>query len=104
MSLRVRTPTCLCRPPSASPMEINVEKARLVAHWRWVVKEDCCGICRMPFDACCPDCDVPGDECPPVWGKCKHAFHIHCILKWLESRQNSGRQACPMCRAPWEFK
>ena len=34
-----------------------------------------------------------------VWGKCNHAFHMHCILKWLETQQT-----CCMCRRPWEFR
>ena len=47
-----------------------------------------CGICRMPFEACCPGVKYPGDDCPPVWGKCGHAFHMQCVMKWLESQQN----------------
>ena len=81
------------------------------------VKDDCCGICRMEFEECCPACSVPGDDCPPVgisrdylmlnsvfkvWGQCNHAFHMHCIVKWLESQQNVNQQ-CPMCRADWVF-
>lgn len=57
----------------------------------------------MPFDACCPDCSVPGDDCPPVWGKCNHAFHMHCIVKWLQTQQNATQQ-CPMCRADWKYR
>ena len=99
-----------------------------VAAWRWNVKDDCCGICRNAFDACCPDCKVPGDDCPPgtystlqqvtsqikltplllllthtaVWGMCNHAFHMHCIVKWLSSQ--TVRQHCPMCRKDWKFR
>mmetsp|Transcript_18544 Transcript_18544/g.30252 ORF Transcript_18544/g.30252 Transcript_18544/m.30252 type:complete len:86 (+) Transcript_18544:115-372(+) len=84
-------------------MKVKVVQWRGVANWRWEVDDDCCGICRMPFDACCPDCSVPGDDCPPVWGQCNHAFHMHCIVKWIESQQNA-RQQCPMCRADWTFR
>lgn len=38
-----------------------------------------------------------------VWGACKHAFHMHCLMKWLESLQ-SARQHCPMCRQEWKFR
>lgn len=44
---------------------------------------------------------LPGDDCPLVWGNCKHVFHIHCIVKWLNSQMN--QQLCPMCRQPWKF-
>eukprot|EP00622_Pseudochattonella_farcimen_P002183 FR737064.1.p2 GENE.FR737064.1~~FR737064.1.p2 ORF type:complete len:107 (+),score=3.87 FR737064.1:94-414(+) len=56
----------------------------------------------QPFEACCPDCKVPGDDCPPVWGSCNHAFHMHCIVKWLQAQQT--RQMCPMCRREWQFR
>ena len=72
----------------------------VVATWKWNTADDTCGICRNMFDGCCPDCKVPGDECPIVWGKCKHVFHMHCILKWLGAKD---QQTCPMDRQPWEF-
>lgn len=72
-----------------------------VATWKWVANDDNCGICRMAFDACCPDCKLPGDDCPLVWGQCSHCFHMHCIVKWLQSQQVN--QQCPMCRQEWKF-
>ena len=83
-------------------MEITIKKVKAVAKWSWVVSDECCGICRNPFDACCSSCKAPGDDCPPVWGKCTHAFHMHCILAWISSKDNAEQQ-CPMCRRPWEF-
>ena len=46
---------------------------------------------------------MPGDNCPPIWGQCNHAFHLHCIHKWLKS-QPAGSQTCCLCRQPWRFK
>ena len=72
-------------------------------------EDDVCGICRAPFDMTCPrpTCLVPGDACPPVWGACTHAFHMHCIVKWLEmsasGSEEARKQECPMCRTAWEF-
>ena len=37
-----------------------------------------------------------------VWGQCSHCFHMHCIMKWLNSQQ--VHQLCPMCRQEWKFK
>eukprot|EP01122_Echinamoeba_exundans_P004866 TRINITY_DN15081_c0_g1_i1.p1 TRINITY_DN15081_c0_g1~~TRINITY_DN15081_c0_g1_i1.p1 ORF type:complete len:106 (+),score=6.53 TRINITY_DN15081_c0_g1_i1:26-319(+) len=82
-------------------MQVRIKKWHAVAAWKWDVNDDCCGICRMPFDGFCVDCKMPGDDCPPVWGACTHAFHMHCIYKWLQSKQN---QHCPMCRQEWQFK
>ncbi|KAI8422503.1 hypothetical protein MSG28_006319 [Choristoneura fumiferana] len=74
-------------------MKVTVKSWTGVATWRWIANDDNCGICRMPFDSCCPDCKLPGDDCPLVWGACSHCFHIHCIVKWLQSQP---QQQCPM--------
>ncbi|KAJ9578761.1 hypothetical protein L9F63_005019 [Diploptera punctata] len=75
-------------------MKVTVRSWTGVATWRWVANDDNCGICRMPFDGCCPDCKLPGDDCPLVWGQCSHCFHIHCIMKWLNSQQ--VQHLCPI--------
>ncbi|XLS70950.1 hypothetical protein HN51_027815, partial [Arachis hypogaea] len=73
-----------------------------VASWTWDAQDETCGICRMAFDGCCPDCKLPGDDCPLMWGACNHAFHLHCILKWVNSQTSQAH--CPMCRREWQFK
>ncbi|XP_058107039.1 anaphase-promoting complex subunit 11-like, partial [Magnolia sinica] len=73
-----------------------------VASWTWDAQDETCGICRMAFDGCCPDCKFPGDDCPLIWGACNHAFHLHCILKWVNSQTPQAH--CPMCRRDWQFK
>ncbi|KAI9003912.1 anaphase-promoting complex subunit 11 [Hyaloraphidium curvatum] len=81
-------------------MKVRVKSWNAVAVWKWNVSDDddVCGICRNAFDGCCPDCKVPGDECPLIWGRCRHVFHLHCLLKWL---QQDARQQCPMDRQVW---
>ncbi|KAK7335217.1 hypothetical protein VNO80_26994 [Phaseolus coccineus] len=78
------------------------EKWHGVASWTWDAQDETCGICRMAFDGCCPDCKLPGDDCPLIWGVCNHAFHLHCILKWVNSQTSQAH--CPMCRREWQFK
>ncbi|BGP09922.1 Anaphase-promoting complex subunit 11 [Rhodotorula toruloides] len=105
-------------------MKITINHFHAVAMWRWNLKpvstadqptrdgedaamdedeeedeDDVCGICRVAFDGCCPDCKVPGDGCPPIWGECTHVFHMHCLMKWLDTE--SSKQQCPMDRRPW---
>ncbi|KHN26201.1 Anaphase-promoting complex subunit 11 [Glycine soja] len=82
----------------------GVDKSRwhAVASWTWDAQDETCGICRMAFDGCCPDCKLPGDDCPLIWGVCNHAFHLHCILKWVNSQTSQAH--CPMCRREWQFK
>ena len=108
---------------SKTKLKVNIRGWNGVCTWKWVANDDTCGIknsaqllnkelnlqmfgflgiCRVPFDGCCPDCKLPGDDCPLVWGQCTHCFHIHCIMKWLNSQQ--AQQLCPMCRQEWKFK
>uniref|UniRef100_A0A0R3S048 Anaphase-promoting complex subunit 11 n=1 Tax=Elaeophora elaphi TaxID=1147741 RepID=A0A0R3S048_9BILA len=72
------------------------------AKWRWNIGEGPCGICRETFDSCCVTCQTPGDECPIAIGICRHAFHMHCIVKWTKS-QKVAYPLCPLCRQKWEF-
>ncbi|EOA32066.1 hypothetical protein CARUB_v10015309mg, partial [Capsella rubella] len=79
-----------------------VNRWHAVASWTWDAQDETCGICRMAFDGCCPDCKLPGDDCPLIWGACNHTFHLHCILKWVNSQTSQAH--CPMCRREWQFK
>jgi len=81
-------------------------------------EDDVCGICRLAFESTCPECKIPGDDCPlstspshwpwtwnrgwswqTVWGECTHVFHMHCLLKWIDTESSKGQ--CPMDRRPW---
>ena len=87
---------------SKTALTVHVRGWQGVCAWKWVANDDTCGICRVAFDGCCPDCKLPGDDCPLVWGQCTHCFHIHCIMKWLNSQQT--QHLCPMCRQDWKFQ
>ncbi|KCV72264.1 hypothetical protein H696_01661 [Fonticula alba] len=72
-----------------------------------------CGICQRPFEQRCPaapsspqadapggTCSgIPGEECPLEIGPCRHAFHLHCMQRWVARRQTT----CPFCRAVWHL-
>ncbi|WVQ82595.1 hypothetical protein IAT38_004725 [Cryptococcus sp. DSM 104549] len=106
-------------------MKLEVNSYNAVAYWKWNTNkdephklyryasgeagdddddddedDDVCGICQAAFESTCPACSVPGDDCPLIWGRCTHVFHMHCLLKWLETE--SSKQQCPMDRRPWE--
>jgi anaphase-promoting complex subunit 11 len=100
-------------------MKVKIKRWHGVGIWKWDVDEEVCGICRMPFEACCPGVKYPGgkqlhidplfylnvdsvglyllDDCPPVWGKCGHAYHMQCVMKWLESQQNVRQVSLLIC-------
>ncbi|RIB14442.1 anaphase promoting complex subunit 11 [Gigaspora rosea] len=81
-------------------MKVKIKCWNGVAVWRWdVPNEEVCGICRVHFDGCCPTCKTPGDDCPLIWGECTHVFHMHCLLRWLQTEGSRGQ--CPMDRRTW---
>ncbi|AWU75487.1 uncharacterized protein C5L36_0B07375 [Pichia kudriavzevii] len=81
-------------------MKISVREVYPTYTWHWQLptpsSDDVCGICRVSFDGTCPNCIYPGDGCPLTVGTCVHAFHEHCIAKWLD--QDGSKGLCPMCR------
>ena len=39
------------------------------------------------------------DDCIAAWGVCNHAFHLHCIQRWLKSRH-----VCPLDNREWTYQ
>lgn len=64
---------------------------------------DNCAICRNHLMEPCIDCQGnlqdKADECKAAWGQCNHAFHTHCITRWLKTRQ-----VCPLDSTEWVFQ
>ncbi|ODQ77459.1 hypothetical protein BABINDRAFT_41595 [Babjeviella inositovora NRRL Y-12698] len=85
-------------------MKVTIKQWHQVSTWHWKLPadDDLCGICRVSFDGTCPSCKYPGDDCPLVIGDCNHNFHMHCVLKWLETETSKG--TCPMCRQVFRMK
>eukprot|EP00388_Colpodella_angusta_P003811 GDKJ01013160.1.p1 GENE.GDKJ01013160.1~~GDKJ01013160.1.p1 ORF type:complete len:113 (-),score=3.32 GDKJ01013160.1:151-489(-) len=72
-----------------------------VALWTWEAQADVCAICRNHIMDLCIECQTnqsssTSDDCCVSWGECKHAFHQHCISKWLKTRN-----VCPLDNKPW---
>lgn len=64
-----------------------------------------CGICCNQIKNLCIDCQgndrqsSEDDECKVAWGVCDHAYHFHCISRWLE-----GNTVCPLDNIEWRLK
>ena len=81
----------------------EVKKWNAVALWAWDIAVDNCAICKNHIMEACIDCQANNvanaqEECTTAWGVCNHAFHFHCISRWLRTRS-----VCPLDNKEWDF-
>lgn len=64
---------------------------------------DTCAICRAKFTKLCLECRVltdngqePESLCDITTGRCGHAYHRHCMNRWLKFRE-----VCPLDNKEW---
>ncbi|KAL6450636.1 HRT1 RING-box protein HRT1 [Candida maltosa Xu316] len=89
---------------TTSKPKFEVKKWTAVAFWSWDMQIENCAICRNHLMEPCIECQPnsmgnTNEECIPAWGVCNHAFHLHCIKRWLKTRN-----ACPLDNTDWTYQ
>jgi len=82
---------------------VYVKKWNAVAYWAYGnIDSDACAICTnelmVPCLTTCEANPQTHEECSVVWGQCGHAYHFHCISKWLVKHST-----CPLDDLEWDF-
>eukprot|EP01122_Echinamoeba_exundans_P015789 TRINITY_DN768_c0_g1_i1.p2 TRINITY_DN768_c0_g1~~TRINITY_DN768_c0_g1_i1.p2 ORF type:complete len:131 (-),score=33.22 TRINITY_DN768_c0_g1_i1:219-611(-) len=90
--------------PRTKAKTFEVKKWNAVCLWTYDIVVDTCAICRNHIMELCIDCltnpnSTVSNECNIGWGRCGHAFHFHCISRWLKTRH-----VCPMDNKEWDFE
>lgn len=84
--------------------KFEVRKWTAVAFWSWDIVVETCAICRNHLMEPCIECQPnsmnnSATECKAAWGSCNHAFHMHCISRWLKTRN-----VCPLDNREWQYQ
>ena len=81
--------------------ELELLSWNIVGLWSLDIQIETCAICRNHIMDSCVEClnGLDGETtCKISWGKCGHAFHTHCITRWLNSRN-----VCPLDTQAWVY-
>ncbi len=78
--------------------KVEIVSWDIVATWSLDLQIEICAICRNHIMDMCIECQSSAEstKCRSSWGKCGHAFHKHCINRWLNTKN-----VCPLDTQVW---
>lgn len=83
---------------------VEVKSWNAVAFWSYKNANTHCPICKREVMNLCIECvgsrtELVSNPCTRSVGTCGHAYHNHCIQKWLKDHSS-----CPTCNTEWKLQ
>ena len=79
---------------------IEIKSINLRGLWNLEILNEECPICRNNILECCVECpNIENSECISIIGECSHVYHLHCIEKWIKTKN-----VCPLDNKKWQYK
>ena len=79
---------------------LSIKSVNLRGTWNLETINEDCPICQCNIIESCVECSSNNKvDCISVMGECSHVYHLHCIERWIKTKN-----VCPLDNKEWHYK